>query len=61
MLRQMMKAVHTNMNVSEAVITFDKDDPLVLGGSKGKNGMYTLNIDGECFHTNPQELSIKSI
>ena len=61
MLRQQLKAVHTSMNVSETTITFDKDDPLVLGGPNGKNGEYYLTIDGESFHTNPQELSIKKI
>lgn len=40
------------MNVSEATIIFDKDDPLVVGGSNGKNGQYTLTIDGEEFHKN---------
>ena len=51
--------MHTNAEVSEASITFDEKDPLVLAGGKEKSELYTLTIDGEPIYKNNEELKIK--
>lgn len=57
-LRTYMQAIHTNMQVSSAVIQFDDAGPLVIGGNSDD---YTLTIDGVALHKRQEKLHIAKI